>query len=142
MATFPARSDQSTCFDEVMPALLMGLLQTYLVTRNERGELRAKVAHGYQPGNPDESYQFAELLSNRSDAPSLDAESIFLLAWQAPSVTATLTGLSEGLLVGSTTVRVGNDPTQVKVDWNAIDQLAISYTGTPGFLVTDNFFFL
>jgi hypothetical protein len=55
---------------------------------------------------------------------------------------ATLTGFSDGLVVGSASIEVGTDPTQVKVDWNAIDQLAISYTGTPGFPVTDNFLFL
>jgi hypothetical protein len=39
-------------------------------------------------------------------------------------------------------VEVGTDPTQIRVDWSAIDQLAISYSGTPGFPVTNNFFFL
>jgi hypothetical protein len=39
-------------------------------------------------------------------------------------------------------VEVGNDPTQVKVDWDVIDVLAISYTGMPGFPVTDNFLLL
>jgi hypothetical protein len=53
-----------------------------------------------------------------------------------------LTGFSDGLVVGSASIEVGNDPTQVKVDWDSIDQLAISYTGTAGFPVMDNFFLL
>lgn len=73
---------------------------------------------------------------------TFDSESVYLLAWQTPSVTATLTGLSAGVVVGSTLVEVGSDPTQIKVDWSAVDQLAISSTGAPGFPVTENFFFL
>ena len=65
-----------------------------------------------------------------------------MLAWQTPSVTATLTGLTEGSPIGSVMVEVGSDPTQVKVDWDVIDALAISYTGMPGFPVTDNFLLL
>jgi hypothetical protein len=73
---------------------------------------------------------------------TFDSESVYLLAWQTPTVTATLTGLNDGVVVGSTVVEVGTDPVQVKVDWSAIDQLAISYSGMPGFPVTDNFLFL
>jgi hypothetical protein len=141
MATFSPRSAPSAV-DEIMPAMLMTLLQTYLVTRDENGELRATVANGYEPGNPDDGYRFAELLPDRADLTAFDAESVYLLAWQTPSVTATLTGLHEGVAVGSATVVVGSDPTRVKVDWTAIDELAISYSGTPGFPVTDNLFFL
>jgi hypothetical protein len=142
MASFSPCSKQSKCCDEIMPALLMTLSQTFLVTRNQSGELRATVVDGYNAGNSDEGYWFAEVLPDRADVAAFDSESVYLLAWQTPSVTATLTGLSDGVVVGSTLVEVGNDPTQIKVDWSAIDQLAISYTGAPGFPVTDNFFFL
>jgi hypothetical protein len=122
-------------------AVFTGLHQTYLVTRGETGQLQTSIADGFDVGRADEGFQFANP-SARPDRGPLDAESIYLLAWQTPSVTATLTGFSDGLVVGSASIEVGNDPTQVKVDWNAIDQLAISYTGTPGFPVTDNFLFL
>jgi hypothetical protein len=127
---------------KIDPAVFSGLHQTYLVTRDETGHLHTSVADGFDIGRADEGFQFAEIPSAMPDRGPLDEESIYLLAWQTPSVTATLTGFSDGLVVGSASIEVGNDPTQVKVDWNAIDQLAISYTGTPGFPVTDNFLFL
>ena len=124
------------------PAVFTGLHQTYLVTRDETGQLQTSIADGFNVDRADEGFQFVELPSASPDRGPLDEESIYLVAWQTPSVTATLTGYSDGLVVGSASIEVGTDPTQVKVDWNAIDQLAISYTGTPGFPVTDNFLFL
>jgi hypothetical protein len=128
-----------------------GLAQTYFVTRDEAGHVQTRIGHDAELTNPDvlrfgeveldEGFQFAELGSN-SDVANFDFESVYLLAWQTPSVTATLTGLAEGSPIGSVMVEVGNDPTQVKVDWDVIDALAISYTGMPGFPVTDNFLLL
>jgi hypothetical protein len=145
MFVFPAAYES-----QIDPAAFTGLSQTYLVTRNEAGHVQTK-NHDSQPTNPDvprfaeieldEGFQFAELGSN-SDVANFDFESVYLLAWQTPSVTATLTGLTEGSPIGSVMVEVGNDPTQVKVDWDVIDALAISYTGMPGFPVTDNFLLL
>jgi hypothetical protein len=57
-------------------------------------------------------------------------------------VAATLTAFSDGAVVGASTVVVGSDPMQVRVDWDVIDQVVVSYTGTPGFPVTDNLLFL
>jgi hypothetical protein len=124
------------------PAFFTGLHQTYLVTRDEMGQLQMTIAESFDGTSGNESLQFAEIPVVSPDRAPLDLESVYLLAWQTPSVTATLMGLSDGVVVGSTLVEVGNDPTQIKVDWSAIDQLAISYTGAPGFPVTDNFFFL
>jgi hypothetical protein len=106
------------------------------------GDLQTTVVDGFEPGDArDGSFQIADLLSHPAIT-DFDVESVYLLAWQAPSVTVTLTAISGGLVLGLATVEVGNDPMQVKIDWNAIDRFAISYTGTLGFQVTDNFFFL
>jgi hypothetical protein len=136
MVTFSAGSGG------IDPAVFTGLQQTYLVTRTESGQLHTTVAEGIAPCNLDDSFQFAGLPSSEADSTTFDGQSVYLLAWQTPSVTATLTGFSDGVVVESATVEVGNDPTQITVNWDAIDQLAITYTGTPGFPVTDNFLFL
>ncbi len=131
-----------TAYDfQIDPAVFTGLAQTYVVTRNETGHLQTTAIADVQPSNPDNKRLCVELGSS-SDIKTFDFESVYLLAWQTPSVTATLTGLSDGTVVGSTKVEVKQDPTQVKVDWTLIDTLAISYTGTAGFAVTDNFLFL
>jgi hypothetical protein len=111
--------------------------------RGAMGNLETRVVERFDPGDArDGSFQIADLLSNPTEITDFDAESLYLLAWQVPSVTVTLTAISAGIVLGAATVEVGTDPTQVKIDWNAIDQLAISYTGALGFPVTDNFFFL
>jgi hypothetical protein len=137
---------------QIDPSVFTGLAQTYLVTRNEAGHVQTRIGHDAEPTNPDVTSDFAEVepdegfhfveLGSNSNVANFDFESVYLLAWQTPSVTATLTGLTEGSPIGSVIVEVGNDPTQVKVDWDVIDVLAISYTGMPGFPVTDNFLLL
>jgi hypothetical protein len=81
-------------------------------------------------------------LGSHRDATTFDYETVYLMSWQTPSVTATLTGLSDGLVIGSTRVEIKQDPTQVKVDWTAIDTLVITYSGTLGLSVSANFLFL
>jgi hypothetical protein len=133
---FPAANDS-----ESDPAVFTG--QTYVVARNENGHLQTTVFEGVRPKNRDETLRCIELGSRR-DVATFDSESVYLLAWQRPSVTATLTGLRGGTILGSIVVEVAQDPTQVKVDWSAIDALAISCSssGTAGFPVKNNFLLL
>jgi hypothetical protein len=126
---------------EIDPAVFTGLSQTYVITRSETGYLQTTVVDGVGPRNLDEKLVCVELGSNR-DATTFDYESVYLLSWQSPSVTATLTGLSDGFVVGSARVEIKQDPTQVKVDWTAIDTLVITYSGTLGLPVRANFLFL
>jgi hypothetical protein len=115
--------------------------QTYVVARNETGHLNFIVVDGIQPRNSDEALRCLELGSSQ-DVDAFDAQSVYLLSWRAPSVTATLTGLRNGVVIGSTLLVVHQDPTQVKVDWTAIDALAISCHGCLGFPLMANFLFL
>jgi hypothetical protein len=126
---------------EIDPAVFTG--QTYVVARDEAGHLQTTVLDGVRPKNRDEKLRCIELGSSR-DVGTFDSESVYLLAWQRPSVTPTLTGLRGGKVLGSMVVEVKQDPTQVKVDWSAIDALAISCSssGTAGFAATSNFLFL
>jgi hypothetical protein len=112
-------------------------------TWDETGHLQTTVVDGVRPRNRAEKLRCIELGSSR-DVGTFDSESVYLLAWQRPSVTATVTGLSNGMVIGSITVNVKQDPTQVKVDWAAIDAIAISCSssGTAGFPARDNFLFL
>jgi hypothetical protein len=135
VAVFPANDFESD------PAVFTG--QTYVVARNETGHLQTTVLEGVRPKNRDETLRCIEL-GSKKDVATFDPESVYLLAWQTPSVTATLTGLRSGMVLGSLVVEVAQDPTQVKVDWSAIDALAISCSssGTAGFPATNNFLLL
>jgi hypothetical protein len=115
--------------------------QSHVVARNEAGHLNYIVVDGIKPRNSDKELRCVELGSSK-DVDAFDAQSVYLLSWQAPSVTATLTGLRNGSVLGSRTLEVHQDPTQVKVDWAAIDALAISCHGCLGFPVMANFLFL
>ena len=115
--------------------------QTHVVARNEAGHLHCIVVDGTKPRNSDEELRCVEF-GSREDIDAFDSQSVYLLSWQTPSVTATLTGLSDGFVVGSARVEVKQDPTQVKVDWTAIDTLVITYSGTLGLPVRANFLFL
>jgi hypothetical protein len=110
--------------------------QTYVVARNEAGHLHCIVVDGTKPRNSDEELRCVEFGS------AFDSQSVYLLSWQTPSVTATLTGLRNGSVLGSRTLEIHQDPTQVKVDWTVIDALAISCRGCLGFPVMANFLFL
>jgi hypothetical protein len=124
------------------PAAFVGLRQTYVIQPNGSGQLQTTISETIKAGGSDDLFHFAELPTRRADPTNFDPESIYLLAWQSSSVAATVTAISDGEVVGSSTVLVGNDPMQVKIDWDVIDQVVVSYTGTPGFPVTDNLLFL
>ena len=115
--------------------------QTHVVARNEAGHLHCIVVDGTKPRNSDEELRCVEFGSSK-DVDAFDSQSVYLLSWQTPSVTATLTGLRNGSVLGSRTLEIYQDPTQVKVDWMVIDALAISCHGCLGFPVMANFLFL
>jgi hypothetical protein len=115
--------------------------QTHVVARSEAGHLHCIVVDGTRPRSSDEELRCVEFGSSE-DIDAFDSQSVYLLSWQTPSVTATVTGLRNGSVLGSRTLEVNQDPTQVKVDWTVIDALAISCHGCLGFPVMANFLFL
>jgi hypothetical protein len=118
------------------PAVFVGLRQTYLIQPNGLGQLQTSISEAVETNEPSDHFCFAEFPTGSPDPTDFDPESIYLLSWQTSSVAATLTAFSDGAVV------VGSDPMQVRVDWDVIDQVVVSYTGTPGFPVTDNLLFL
>jgi hypothetical protein len=45
------------------------------------------------------------------------------------------------LVVGSVAEIIGSAPTQLSVDWGAVDTLTITYDGPGGYLMVDDFVF-